>query len=217
MSSRACAAASAVRMSSHRCSRARSSKTDASSVVPQRWRVLLGVAQAGAHVGSHSRASVGQRIGDLCQRGAPGHDDGSVSIDLDVGLEQTALGQGGAASAGPLPWTDVHLGRSLAVEGLVDLLGSFAAEQEPRLTGRAFVQIFDGRPLDGDATAPTGQQVAGGRIALRELIELDDVGDQFDRRKGLGQSQNALRLVEQLRRDAEAPPLEQSRVAAPGR
>ena len=36
--------------------------------------------------------------------------------------------------------------------------------------------------------------------ALRELIELDDVGHQFDRRKGLGKTQDALRLVEQLGR-----------------
>ena len=54
--------------------------------------VLLGVAQTGAHVGSHSCGQGRQRLGDLGQRGPPRHDHTTV-VDLDVGLEQATLGQ----------------------------------------------------------------------------------------------------------------------------
>ena len=159
MPSRAWAAASAVRMSSQLCSRARSSKTSRQLGRAPQVGVLLGVAQAGAHVGSHSAASV-VSASEIWVSDAPhGTTTRPSSTSMWVSSRQH-FARIAPVPPVPLSWADVDLLGALAVEPLVDLLGSFTTDQRPRSDGR------DVRPgsrwcaLDRHATTAARQQVA---------------------------------------------------------
>ena len=161
--------------------------------------VLLRVAQAGAHVGSHSLGQRRQRLGDLGQRGPPRHDHTAVRrprCGSRAGSTWSAsLRCRRSASAGRCPPAGRARRRTTR--------GSAATAHSRSASIRAARAARPGSRWSHRRRTHRRRGTAAGSSptlrVLRQVVELDDVGDQLDRRQVLGQGKHALRLVEQLR------------------